>query len=57
MKIQIFNRWGEIVYFSEDKNDGWEGMDVPAGIYSYLIRVEFKDYRIEEHTGFISLIR
>ncbi|WP_268121639.1 gliding motility-associated C-terminal domain-containing protein [Roseivirga pacifica] len=39
--IQIFNRWGSVVFASEDITRGWdgtfEGGDAPNGKYSYVI--------------------
>lgn len=36
--IQIFNRWGSIVYESNDYKPGnfWDGDDVPVGTYFYI---------------------
>lgn len=33
--IEIFNRWGNQVYFSEDRNFRWDGGDLPTGVYFY----------------------
>jgi gliding motility-associated-like protein len=41
LKIKIFNRWGEIIYTSEDKNFRWDGtyngISAQQGIYGYLL--------------------
>lgn len=40
--IYIFNRWGELVFFSDDKNFSWDGTKngkpVPQSVYNYVIR-------------------
>ena len=40
--IQIFNRWGRVIYESDDPEVYWDGTfkeeDVPEGVYVYLIR-------------------
>ncbi|MFK7757928.1 MAG: gliding motility-associated C-terminal domain-containing protein [Flavobacteriales bacterium] len=42
--VQIYNRWGEIIYESFDIEDKWQGNDqngdyfVPTGVYTYRIR-------------------
>lgn len=46
IKFWVFNRWGEIIFFSENLNDqGWNGMlqgeEAPNGTYVY--RVEYLD--------------
>ncbi|MDJ1484734.1 gliding motility-associated C-terminal domain-containing protein [Cytophagaceae bacterium YF14B1] len=41
--IRIYNRWGEVVYASEDKNSGWDGKNkrsaIVMGTYSYQIEI------------------
>ena len=36
-KVQIFNRWGKLVYEWEDPNVGWTGEDQPDGVYFYVV--------------------
>lgn len=40
--LQIYNRWGEIIWESHDANAGWDGTyngsPVPQGTYSWVIR-------------------
>jgi gliding motility-associated-like protein len=44
LEITIFNRWGEVVYFSDDKDFRWEafykGDLVQGGVYNYVIEYE-----------------
>jgi len=42
-EIKIYNRWGELVYISEDKNFKWDGTSnsgdlLSGGTYAYVIR-------------------
>jgi gliding motility-associated-like protein len=59
--FQIFNRWGEQVFYTEDKEESWlgdyQGQPAPAGVYGYLLY--FTDYNGREFvkTGTIHLIR
>ncbi len=43
-KMWIFNRWGEVIYYSEDQNSGWDGFyrndEIPAGTYPWLIQYD-----------------
>lgn len=43
-EIQVFNRWGEVVYTSKDSGRPWNGRlkdrDLPTGVYAYIIRVK-----------------
>ena len=35
--LQIFNRWGEQVYYSAYYQNNWDGKDLPTGIYYYKL--------------------
>jgi gliding motility-associated-like protein len=63
-KMSIYNRWGELIFYSENPYEGWEGtygsdgLDVQAGVYTYLISFktpQFDDRKII--SGHINLIR
>jgi gliding motility-associated-like protein len=59
----VFNRWGEIVFSSENPKSPWAGevrngsYFAPDGVYSYLIKAKFTNGEAREFRGFISLIR
>ena len=40
-RMQVFNKWGSIIFVSNDVAVGWdgtfEGKEVPDGVYSYKI--------------------
>ena len=60
--IQLFNRWGEVVFNTDDYLEGWDGtyrgQKAKDGVYTY--RIEFKrienDERIIVH-GSVTLLR
>ena len=63
-EMSVFNRWGEVIFYSKDPSRGWDGtfgnqgLDVQAGIYSYLI--SFKTPQLDDRqiiTGHVNLIR
>jgi large repetitive protein len=66
-QIFIYNRWGELVYESTDKNFRWNGgynnnagQLLPGGTYAYVIRYysSFRpDKGIQEKRGGVSLLR
>jgi gliding motility-associated-like protein len=43
--IRIFNRWGEEVYKSTDRQFKWDGRQVTDGIYFYVITYSDKKFR------------
>ena len=59
----VFNRWGEIVFSSENQNSPWigevrsGGYFAPDGVYSYLVKAKFTNGEAREFRGFVSLIR
>lgn len=61
MKWDIYNRWGEKVFTSENKNQGWNGYYKgklqPMDVYAYTLDVEFSDGQKLRKTGDITLLR
>ncbi|HRN95549.1 MAG TPA: gliding motility-associated C-terminal domain-containing protein, partial [Chitinophagales bacterium] len=57
---KVFNRWGELVFQSDDFNIGWDGMfkssPQPAGVYVYTMDVTFQNKVVKHYKGSISLI-
>ncbi|MBL7812635.1 MAG: PKD domain-containing protein [Bacteroidetes bacterium] len=51
--FQIFNRWGEVVYETNDPASGWDGTYkdklCQTGVYAYKVKARF--YSGEEYTG------
>ena len=64
-EFYIYNRWGELIYQSEDLNQGWDGtyMGNPCQIDVYVWKVYYSvehpdgNPRKEQKTGRVSLIR
>jgi gliding motility-associated-like protein len=63
-KIQIFNRWGEIVFESTDFEQGWNGSVQGGGYYApdgmYIYRIETRSMTTKERkeiVGTVTLIR
>jgi gliding motility-associated-like protein len=38
-KLTIYNRWGTIVYQSEDYQNDWDGGNVSDGVYFYVLGI------------------
>ncbi|NBW36912.1 MAG: hypothetical protein EBR30_18175, partial [Cytophagia bacterium] len=60
--MQIFDRWGTLVFESRDKNQGWDGYDkngnlVPAGVYVYKLELRLSNGDRTTQVGDITLIR
>lgn len=62
MKLIIYNRWGEEVFMSTDKNIGWDGTDkngriMPTDVYGYHFQARCGDEDRYEEKGNVSLMR
>jgi gliding motility-associated-like protein len=59
--MTIFDRWGKQIYSSTSINAGWDGRvkgrDSDIGVYQYIIKVKFRDNKVETFTGDFTLIR
>lgn len=62
-EMRIFNRWGEQLFYTTDKNKGWNGKKynigeiVEAGTYIYQVEVMDFEKHPREFRGEINLIR
>ena len=62
IEIEIFNRWGQRVFYSNDLALGWDGLvdGKEANQDTYVVKVSAKNYlfnRIEKKTSLLHLIR
>ena len=59
--LQIFNRWGQIIFESQDVNQKWDGTSkgksIPIGTYPYLLNYETEFDHPKQISGHINLIR
>ncbi len=61
MNWRIYNRWGQLVFQSASKKNGWDGyyknVLQPTDVYTYTLDVEFTDGKKLQKTGDITLLR
>lgn len=59
--LKIFDRWGEMVFTSNDQNDGWDGtyqsVKLNVGVYIYYYHIEFIDGVVIENSGDVTLLK
>ena len=60
--MQIFNRWGTLIFESRDPDIGWDGYDrngkfMPAGVYVYKMALTQSDGQRITRLGDVTLIR
>jgi gliding motility-associated-like protein len=52
-QLEIYNRWGQIIYEAKDYRNSWRANDVPEGTYYYVFTLASgKDY-----TGHVTILR
>ena len=58
--IAIYNRWDELVYWSDDKNFRWDGRRdgklVVGAVYNYLIRCTNRDGKAYVYRGSVTVM-
>ena len=47
-EMMVYDRWGSMVFLTKDMHTGWDGGDLPRGMYVWVIH--YKSAREEEHT-------
>jgi len=61
MAWRIYNRWGEMVFASNNRTEGWDGTYKgsvqPNEVYHYILAVEYSDKTNYEKKGDITLLR
>jgi gliding motility-associated-like protein len=60
--LQIYDRWGNLVFESTDSNRGWDGYDkngrlMPAGVYVYKLVLRLSDGQRTTQVGDVTMIR
>ncbi|MFW5793281.1 MAG: gliding motility-associated C-terminal domain-containing protein [Bacteroidota bacterium] len=59
--LLVFNRWGNVVFVSDDYANGWDGSyngaEADQGAYSYLIKWKNSNGKEFEQKGVVNLIR
>ena len=61
MEWKIYNRWGQLIFQSASKRQGWDGtfkgILQPIDVYGYTLDAEFSDGKKVRKTGDITLLR
>jgi gliding motility-associated-like protein len=59
--LQIFNRYGQMLWQTQDINEGWDGMydgnEVADGVYVYLVKFTSATGELFEKRGTVTLLR
>ncbi len=60
--MQIFDRWGNLIFESNSSNIGWDGYDVngklmPMGVYVFKLTIRLSDGQRSTQIGDVTMIR
>jgi gliding motility-associated-like protein len=59
--FRVYSQWGELIFQTNDWNEGWDGQykgaDAQLGVYTWTFEVELADGRIIRKSGDVTLIR
>ena len=59
--LQVFNRWGELVFSSSSPKSGWDGAykdaAQPMGVYIYKLEYAFYNEPVKLISGNVTLVR
>ncbi|MGV3587332.1 MAG: gliding motility-associated C-terminal domain-containing protein [Adhaeribacter sp.] len=60
-RLQILNRWGQIIFESSNQQNGWDGkikgQDAPVGVYVYSLSATDSTGKNITQTGTLTLVR
>ena len=55
--LTIFDRWGQEVFVSSDPYEGWDGAQLPAGMYAWMVRLRDREGDVQLRQGHVTLVR
>jgi hypothetical protein len=56
-ELNIYNRWGNILYNSKAINDVWDVTEVPIGTYYYTLKAMSMTKENIEQAGYITVVK
>ena len=55
--FQIYNKWGERIFETTDVNESWNGADLPAEVYNWVLVITDELGRVRKKNGLVTLIK
>ena len=56
-QLVIYNRWGNLIFRTEEITQGWNGDGLPEGVYLCTVRYKPKGGKEKEEKGVVTLVR
>lgn len=55
--LTIYDRWGRIIYTTDDPYAGWDGSAQPQGVYAWQVRLHDREGDQQDRQGHVTLVR
>jgi len=55
--LQVFNRWGKMIYENNNYQNDWDGENYSDGTYFFILKVNYGDEEYEDTHGSLTIIR
>ena len=56
-RMEIYNRWGTLVFRTEEKTFGWDGANAIAGVYAVVVHYKTRGEKEKTVKGSVTVIR
>lgn len=56
-RMEIYNRWGTLVFRTEEKTFGWDGTNAPDGVYAVIVHYKSHGAKAKTVTGSVTVVR
>ena len=56
-ELTLYDRWGRVLFVSDEPSLGWSGEAVPIGIYTWQLRMRDALGGLQQRNGHVALIR
>ena len=57
LNLQLFNRWGKIVYQNNHYQNNWSPTEIADGVYFYVIKATSHNGVVKEYKGSVSVVK
>lgn len=56
-RMEVYNRWGGLVFRTQEIESGWEARYVPEGVYRYEIHYKERNKAAKSVSGSVTVLR
>ena len=56
-QLQLFDRWGQVIFTATQKDQEWTGEGAPIGIYAWQLKIQDTHGGLQERQGHVTLVR